>query len=267
MNQSFNDLLEIDVQIKEILNVLSRSYPPEWKYCLRRKRSHAALYYIRSGEFSLQNNSVSITAEQGSVLLLDYTSPEIRANSGSGNLEVDIICFCTENMIPPGNTPIIVQDDSTGHYQNLFRQAVHIYLEHGVAYKLKLRALIENILYNIICDKVELGMLNNMNRKLLTAVQYIHSHLSEKITVEDLCRITLYSESHLRRLFCTEFGMPPMEYITVQRIETAKKLLSNPMITIQEIAETVGFQSCSHFIHTFSRCTSITPGQYRKELL
>ncbi len=264
MNQPFHDLLEIDVRITEIINVLSRTYPHGWKYNPIGRRSHAALYYIRSGVFSLQNNAVSITAEHGSVLLLDYDSPEIRANSGTGNLDADIICFHTENRILPGVTPLVVQDDDSRHYQNLFRQAVHVYAEHGVAYKLKVRSLIESILHSMLNDAAGSSILTTTNRKLLTAVQYIHTHMHEKITAEDLCRITHYSESHLRRLFIKEFGMSPMEYVNTQRMETAKKLLRNEYITIQEVALAVGFHSSSHFIRIFSQYASMTPGQYRE---
>ena len=55
------------------------------------------------------------------------------------------------------------------------------------------------------------------------------------------------------------------DYLCRLRIQKAKELLRED-ISIQEIAERVGYNSSNSFIRTFKRYESITPGTYREQL-
>ena len=268
MNQPVRDLMEYDVRVTKLLTVLSRTYEPGWSYDHKNYiRENAALYYIRSGTMTIQSGNRTVCAGRGSVILLDTGFKQNRFNHGPDNINVDMICFFTESRLLPYDHPLIVQDHEDKLYLNYFRQVHNIFETQGIAHKLKIRSLTENIIYHIICDAAESDMQNTVNQKLLSAVEYIHTHKHEKITIKDLCLVTLYSEAHLRRLFTSEFHMSPMDYVTAHRMETAKQLLLNDTITVQEIAETVGYPNCSHFINAFSRYTDMTPGQYRRSFL
>lgn len=58
-------------------------------------------------------------------------------------------------------------------------------------------------------------------------------------------------------------NMSISEYITEQKIERAKELLTSGNTDIQEIAEQLGFSSNSYFSYMFRRHVGVTPGEYR----
>ncbi len=60
--------------------------------------------------------------------------------------------------------------------------------------------------------------------------------------------------------------MTILDYITLLRIEKAKKLIENSGESIQYISEQVGYINVSSFIRRFKQVTGKTPGEFRKEL-
>jgi AraC family transcriptional regulator len=84
------------------------------------------------------------------------------------------------------------------------------------------------------------------------------------LKIDDLLHIACYSRYHFSRLFKAVTGFNPHEYIVKYRINKAKTLLNKSIMSIDEIAEIIGFDTTSNFIHTFKKLENITPSKYRK---
>jgi AraC-like DNA-binding protein len=61
--------------------------------------------------------------------------------------------------------------------------------------------------------------------------------------------------------------MPPGEYVFHCRIATAKTMLLNDDISMDQVAKGSGFSSQSYFNYCFKQETGQTPLQYRREML
>ena len=61
-------------------------------------------------------------------------------------------------------------------------------------------------------------------------------------------------------------GISPHQYILKCKIERAKELLKNPLLSIADISYSLSFSSQSHFTTVFRRFTGITPNTYRQNL-
>ena len=59
------------------------------------------------------------------------------------------------------------------------------------------------------------------------------------------------SKFHLLRLFAETFGVTPLEYAQLRRVERAKDLLRHSRRPIVRVAETLGYESQSAFARTF----------------
>ncbi|MBR2370466.1 MAG: helix-turn-helix transcriptional regulator [Clostridia bacterium] len=97
-----------------------------------------------------------------------------------------------------------------------------------------------------------------------TAVEYINNHISENITVEQICRASYMSKFHFCRLFKEKIGLTVMEYVLRTRIIMAKELLTSGNLSISEISERCGFSSTSYFSRAFKLETGLTPMQFKK---
>ena len=99
----------------------------------------------------------------------------------------------------------------------------------------------------------------------LRVIDYIERHLSEEITLDDLCELVDLERSYLIARFKKSFGLSPMRYVGAMRLQQAKTLLSTTDKSITEIAYAVGFGSIHYFCRYFKRSVGITPNEYREK--
>lgn len=102
------------------------------------------------------------------------------------------------------------------------------------------------------------------SQRLANVIDHIHHHYAEQVKSEALAKIARVSETHLKRIFNRLFGMPPIEYVILTRINAARDLLETTDRTVGDIAQAVGFYDHSHFIRHFKRLRGCTPNQYRQ---
>ncbi len=96
------------------------------------------------------------------------------------------------------------------------------------------------------------------------AIEHLHAHLDEKVTVETLAEVAHLSSSHFARVFRKETGTAPMEYVHALRLERAKKLLLAGDMSITDIALDCGFGSPSYLSACFQKECRMTPREYQK---
>ena len=97
---------------------------------------------------------------------------------------------------------------------------------------------------------------------LAEATGYIAIHYSENITLRDVARAVLISESYLSKLFRNVMDCSFLEYLTRVRIDRAKELLQKPY-RIYEVGRMVGYQDVRHFYAVFKKMVGVTPKEYR----
>lgn len=103
------------------------------------------------------------------------------------------------------------------------------------------------------------------DNKIKNSLQYIYSHYSDEITLNDLALISHLSEGELSRSFKRIVGISPMLYIMNYRIRIASNLLEFSNKTITEIAYECGFSSSNYFTICFKRIVGIAPKEFRKQ--
>lgn len=100
-------------------------------------------------------------------------------------------------------------------------------------------------------------------QKLQNTIDYIHARLGQNITLSELADVAQMNEYRFARAFKSSTGLTPHQYLLLQRIEMAKKLLTLKQLSIAEISYQLGFASQSHFANTFVRFTKVTPKVYQ----
>ena len=93
--------------------------------------------------------------------------------------------------------------------------------------------------------------------------EYIHAHLAEDLSVDELAAAVALPVDRFARTFRTATGRAPYAFVLEQRVTRARSLLRTTL-SLAEVAHTVGFSSQSHFTTAFRKLTGLTPDAYRR---
>ncbi len=84
------------------------------------------------------------------------------------------------------------------------------------------------------------------------------------LSVQTLADKLGVSDRHLRRIFETQFGVSPLQYLQTRRLLTAKQLLADTNLPITQIALASGFASVRRFNAAFVAHYQLNPTQMRR---
>ena len=104
------------------------------------------------------------------------------------------------------------------------------------------------------------------DERMKKVLAHIHSRIGESLGIEELANVACVTKPYLIRLFKTDFGISPIQYINKKKVERAQLLLFTTEQPVKEVAYSLGFSDHSYFIRLFRKLTGITPQEYRKRL-
>lgn len=97
------------------------------------------------------------------------------------------------------------------------------------------------------------------------ALALIHGDIAASWSVDSLAREVGLSRSAFTDRFAQLVGMPPIRYLTVWRLEIAKRHLRESRKSIPQIAMAVGYESGEGFRRAFRREFEIWPAEWRDQ--
>nr|WP_252724440.1 AraC family transcriptional regulator [Vibrio hepatarius] len=103
-----------------------------------------------------------------------------------------------------------------------------------------------------------------INKDLVEILRYIDNNLSRKIREQDIAEYCHYSVTYFSRFFHQTIGVCFRDYLTFQRINLAKQLLSEKKEKISFIAFQCGYNDVSYFSRIFKKKTGLSPAIYRQ---
>lgn len=248
------------------------------------------LAYVVKGSFRQKILGRDITFEQGEFCLIDkncahvdYLFPET-----SIVLFIGISNVAFEELLSETTTPerastflkdALVKQKNLQQYlhfkrkaetpddvEDILLQLSYELFEHQAGYRQISMGLLMRIFQRLWNDYD--FFLNSEQKKERNALlfQDITDYIRENyntITIQELCRKYHFQEDYFNRLIKKKLGMTYSAYVQKIRLETAERLLRTTSLSIDEIAETVGYHNKSFFYNKFKNKYGIKPGQYR----
>lgn len=96
-------------------------------------------------------------------------------------------------------------------------------------------------------------------------INYMKTHLHERLRVKQLADYAECSSSNIYKLFRQHLGMSPINYHTHLKMERARRYLAHTDLKVKEIGLRLGFEDPYYFSRTFSQYAGISPAGFRKE--
>lgn len=254
--------------------------PLHWHY-------YCEILYIRKGSILLICNNDSFTLQSGDIcyiypLVLHETQPVnnddevdyavIKFDIHTINIPQPflegIYNYFVNNTGEKENCLIIKSDSLPNDFPKLISNTVDEYNEKKEFSALQIQANIYSILISIarLTDKtiqVNAGKTSE-DLSLNNILEYIDTHSSEPLNIQELARKCNMSYSYFAKKFKENFGRSCKDYISYIRLKKAEELLLHSNYNITYIANETGFFDSSHFIREYKRWKKTTPLKHRQ---
>lgn len=260
----------------------------DYKRNMKKEHHHKEdieLFYLVSGKRKFWVNDILYEVEKGSLLLFDFDEAH-RACDAKVDFYEKIVIYISKDFIDKLNTK--TEDFDLYNLLEFQNKVIRLSKQEQLVY--------EGLIFNFIdeCKNKDIGFytrltsillelmvmmyrrLNKVNTKIvneeisgINRIKYIISFIKENgikenLTLEKVAHTFGISKFYLCRAFKAETGVNFVKYISLARINEAKRLLSETEMSMLKISEQVGYNSLSNFEKTFKKITGITPLRYRK---
>ena len=92
---------------------------------------------------------------------------------------------------------------------------------------------------------------------------FVLENVDEEISLSTVADSLFINKSYISGTFKQKTGTAFIEYLTIVKMERAKKLIRDGSIKIYEIAELLGFKDIEYFSKLFKKYTGFSPTEYR----
>ena len=104
------------------------------------------------------------------------------------------------------------------------------------------------------------------NQSSNTIADYVERHLGERLTVESVARGVHLSAGSIYKTIHKQYNCTLGEYVCTKRIERARTLLEDKELSIEQVADAVGFTDPAYFSRCFKKVVGVSPREFRKTL-
>ena len=108
--------------------------------------------------------------------------------------------------------------------------------------------------------------INSENEIVRRAMQYISTHVRDKLSVPIVGKNVDVSPSYLTSLFHKHLQISPGEYIRRIKLQESKQMIREGSMNFTEISEALQYSTVHHFSRQFKEKFGITPTEYAKSV-
>lgn len=232
---------------------------------------------LESGHSTVYSDKKRYSLSAGSCLLIPpYTLYDAETSEGVNSYEVffnvypivreqeflQYAHFTSITLFPNLLSPkefVLVRDS----YALLQMQKQGAYAQVGALLKLLLIRILQSYggergLSSPIASAGEHTLMNRF-------FDYLETHISESVHVEQLCATLDVSQSYLYRCCRDVMGCSPSQAIARCKLRYAQSLLKNPDLSVGQVAEAIGFDPY-YFSSQFKKMFLLSPTQYRQTI-
>ena len=239
------------------------------------------LVYIREGSASFHVANHSFTANEGDLVICEsgqiHYSDSYNTKNQLDFLIFDPLIISTRFQNPHFKSPLITTEELkeyglTDALQRLFTLVSEeldkkqpYYEEIIVSAIREFWFLLKRTLPRTEKAK-EVGKRTRMLEEFQELLDYIDSHYSEELTLEDAASMMHFSPSHFSKTFKKIMGMNYVTYVNIVRIEHAIQRFGPEQPRLIDIALECGFSNIRSFNRVFKEVTGYTPTDFIKQV-
>ncbi|CAH1206322.1 HTH-type transcriptional activator RhaS [Paenibacillus plantiphilus] len=103
--------------------------------------------------------------------------------------------------------------------------------------------------------------------RLRSVLDFVEDHLSERIQVEEVCKLANMSYYYFVKFFKKAIGLSFTEYVNYRKIKWAERILLTKDLSVSEVGDRIGMPNMAHFYKMFKKYNDCSPKQFQKRML
>ncbi len=213
------------------------------------------LTMILSGELSYWVDQKQVILKSGDILLLPPGT--LRARDLCTN-EVHYISFNfhTDRRF---DLPLFMRSAVTTEIRSLFKAFTPSHLSNTERGKEKAAYIVGYILEVLMVANQQASH----NTHIQKAIDYIHEHIFEPISLSDLAAHLHLSREYTATLFKKEMGVPVSSFINEKKLLLARDLIHDNEYSLAHIAKSLGYENYGYFSRLYKKRFGVSPSRYR----
>ena len=227
------------------------------------------VFHVEKGDLALINYDVphQVSAAEGPLLVYnflftpDYLDASLKASRNFFDMSQH---FLLGNFYQGGFERYIHVRADGGenvHIRNIYDRLLWEYEKKQIGHREIMRGYLIELLITIF--RLSMQERTGGSEGLLPVLDYIGTHFTEELRLEQLATMAEYSVSSFGRKFKAFTGMSVIRYIQTLRIEYACSLLSQTTKSVADIAAEIGYSDSKHFYTVFKKITGKLPRNFR----
>jgi AraC-like DNA-binding protein len=219
------------------------------------------LVFVMHGNISIQAGRTYLCGKPGSLFIL----PAKRAHQQICEGRWHTLCVLFTNYGEViDESPRVIEGPWKFQVLPWLLELAALYISTHPVPKIVYDSLLLALLSQISHLERNLKVIEALPPRLGSAVQYLQQNVSHEVDTDALTQAAGVSYSRLGALFRDHFDCAPLKYHQQLRLDMAKKHLLNPYISIEEVADQVGFADINYFCRLFRKTFGTPPGKWRK---
>jgi AraC-like DNA-binding protein len=207
------------------------------------------------------------TSEPTRCLALTISDELIRETVAELNEQVPRVEASDQWMFNMDNC--LMQNDT--EISSLIDKLIRLFRENNPFKRFFIKNTLRELIIRLSQTQVRTGLLRHTDQHLTTnrlayVVAFIRENLNRALSTDELCDKACLSKSHFFRLFKSELGVSPAQFILTERIQRAKVILSDPAKSVTDACYESGFNSITHFSSAFRSIEHVGPRQFKQQL-
>ena len=228
-------------------------------------------YHLREGQGFVINSGVLHAAQGVAGTGCEYHSMVFHPRLIGGGIDSVFWQVYLRPLIGSGRKDLVLDLSQPWHEEALrhIETAWQSGAQEVPGYEFKVRAELSELTF-LLCSHLPAKgaqaseKAHRDGERIKQMLRFVQTNYAEEITVADIAKAAMISESECLRCFRGTIGVPPIQYVKRYRIQKAAELLSATDLKISEIGEQCGFQDISYFTRSFREIKGMTPGEYRQ---
>jgi two-component system response regulator YesN len=165
---------------------------------------------------------------------------------------VDLLMMMSRMILEMGIKPATIMTNNGSFIQELY---------HTIRYEKFVKKVSDYAEW--LTEQVEKSYDNHHSLIIKRAIRYIKENHQKNIILDEIAQNCHLSRFHFSHLFKKEVGVSVMDYLNKIRIDQAVFYLETTDLSVQEIANQVGFKDANYFSRLFKKHIHHTPTEYR----